>query len=288
LALLVGGCNWPWSSGEPWHEEPAPQTGASGEAPVDTYADFRLERLIEDEARLLAEFRRRGGEIAQLEKERRLRALGERYRLFVEDNPDHLYGRIIFGKFLRLVDDRERAHEQFRAADRLDPEVAVVKQQLGNYYFEKGEVTEALPYFLAARELDPEVAVYQYQVGEALAQGREALVEAGTYTRETVDRRMLAAFARAAELAPSVRDFQMRHAEAYFDVATPDWERALALWEGLAKGSDDEAEQAVIALQKARVLLELGRAEEARALARSVSQPALEQSRQRILDMAGG
>ncbi|MGF1484496.1 MAG: tetratricopeptide repeat protein [Opitutales bacterium] len=251
---------------------------------MGTFADFRLQRLIEDERRLFAEFERFPERYSDGEKERRVRAVADGYQAFIADNPENVYALILYGKLLRRVGDSEGAKVLFLRADEINPRLAVVKQQVGNYLFEEGHFVEALPWFLTALELEPEVALYHYQAGETLALAKAELLADGVYTAEALDRAMFSAFAGAVDRAPHERQYEMRLAEAYFDASNPDWSQALKLWVELEATSQSAVERAVVRLQRARVLLELGRTEEARELALSVdTEPALEPSRREVL-----
>lgn len=197
--------------------------------------------------------------------------------------PKDLESRLLYGKLLRRLGQVERAHEVFVEADRIDPNVAVVKQQLGNFLAETGEAQAAVRLFLRAIELDPEVALYHNQLGELLHHFRDTLLRTGQFSRDLLDRQMLEAFGSAVRLAPEQMAFRLRWAEAHYDVRKPDWPAALAAFDGAMVYARSEAERQAIILHRARCLKELGRLDEARALAESVDDPRLQTSRSLIL-----
>ena len=74
----------------------------------------------------------------------------------------------------------------------------------------------------------------------------------------------LAAFRRAATLAPDNLDYAFRYGEAFDDLEEPRWEEALAWWRGLRARLRLPATVQLAAVHEARVLVRLERPEEAR------------------------
>lgn len=216
--------------------------------------------------------------------ERRITELAHSYRNYLKDNPDDADAHILYGKLLRRMNQPNEAFTHFLKADELEPKVAVVKQQIGNHLAEAGEGDTALIYYLQAVELDPEVAIYQYGLGELLYSFGSDYIKEELYTRDAIDREMLKAFTKALQLDPENQDYQMRLGEAYYDQASPDWKAALLHWNKVRDKSELGIRTEIIDLHRARVMAELGRYEEAKALAESIDNPALQKSRQQVLD----
>jgi tetratricopeptide (TPR) repeat protein len=224
------------------------------------------------------------GELSQDDFERRATALSYRYDELVSRAPNDINLMILYGKFLRRVGQNRQANIFFSHVDRLSPNLAVVKQQLGNYLAEEGNYPEALTYYLKAIELEPNEAVYHYGLGELLATFHDKFVADGAFTEEKIDEEALSAFAKAVELAPDNKDFAFRHAEAYYDLKTPRWEEALALWEGIAGRTDlTRYERDASRLHRARINCELGRNKAALELVRDEVTPVLMATRARLL-----
>lgn len=224
------------------------------------------------------------GEVNQEDFERRATALSYRYDELVARVPNNVDVMILYGKFLRRVGQNYQANVLFSHADHLSPNLAVVKQQLGNYLAEQGNYPEALTYYLKAIELEPKEAVYHYGLGELLATFRDKFVADGAFTDEKIDAETLSAFAQAVELAPENKDFAFRHAEAYYDIKTPKWEEALALWTGVSERKDlSKYEKDATRLHMARINCELGRNKVALALVRDDVDPVLGATRTRLL-----
>ncbi|MEM8867081.1 MAG: hypothetical protein AAGC73_02325 [Verrucomicrobiota bacterium] len=215
--------------------------------------------------------------------ERRINELVQSYRGYLVDNPDDVNALILYGKLLRRVGEREQAFNAFLKADELDPEIAVVKQQIGTHLAEEGRGKAALPFYLQAADLAPEVGIYHFGLGQLLYQSRDDFISEGLFTRDALDREMVKAFREAALLEPDNFDFQMRLGEAYYDQASPDWKSALLHWKKMSENMTEGIDFEVITLHRARVLGKLGRAQEARELCKDVQHPKLQKSKQEVL-----
>ena len=61
-------------------------------------------------------------------------------KLSLLDNPDDINALLLFGKFLRKTGLHENAISIFLKADQINPNIAVIKQELGNFLVEKGNL----------------------------------------------------------------------------------------------------------------------------------------------------
>ena len=220
------------------------------------------------------------------ELEHRLGEIILAYGNYLSDNPDDVEALILYGKLLRRLGENERAFKVFLRADELDPAIAVVKQQIGNYLAETGNGKAALTFYLNAVDLEPEIPEYNYALGELLHGFREEFLSDQLFTRDALDREMLKAFRIAARLKPDNFDLQMRLGETYYDLANPDWKAALLHWEKLRKATSDynELRCQILDLHRARVLVQLGRSAEAGELVSEIEFPVLQPAREQILE----
>jgi len=253
-----------------------PQGQARSDANVEaTLADARLHRLQQDVEDFLLRVAERPDSFEPGEQSRTVDQFVRRFENLLAADPDYVYTFILYGKFLRRIGELDRANEVFVAANEIDPNIAVVKQQIGNYLAEQGDFVLALRYLMAAVELEPKVAVYHYQIGLLLDHFRDPLLEKTELTQSTLERNLLDAFRQAVVLAPQNRQFRVRYAEAFFDVDRPDWFQALRQWDKLAEAPESDVQAQLIALQRARVLVELDRHDDARAALARVDRPSL-------------
>lgn len=216
--------------------------------------------------------------------ERHIRRLVNAYATYLKDYPNDVDGLILYGKLLRRLGKHERAFSSFLKADELDPNIAVVKQQIGTYLAEEHKGKAALPFYLRAVELEPETPAYHFSLGQLLHVFRGEFINGEIFTTDALEREMLKAFRTAAKLAPDDFDAQMRLGEAYYDLASPDWKAALLHWNKLRKdNAEDQLRAEILDLHRARVMGKLGRKTEAHALLKSIERNSLQNSKQQVL-----
>ncbi|MCU0793629.1 MAG: hypothetical protein MUE42_12450 [Opitutaceae bacterium] len=273
LVLFVSAC----ASGplvaerSPARPAAAPVGGGSPQAVVE------LRKIVEQQKAALAE----AGEVEsadELEDLRpRLQKVVDGYEALLTKHPDFAAGWAAYGLFLchPAVEERRQAMALLLKANGLDPEVPVVKNQIGVLLAEDGRAIDALNYFLAASDLAPTEALYHFQIGLVLAEGRDQFLKSRAWTRATVDSSMISAFARAVALAPDRTDFAYRAAEAYYDLEVPRWDEAYVAWSALAARLSGPLESQTVRLHLARVRWKQGYAADARELLASVDEPRL-------------
>lgn len=297
--LLLSGCSWfSWMGLEDDEADDAARARRvtavqEAEAPAmdaprgETMADRRLRDIYEKQHELYERLSAEGKELDDPEYDRLINEVLTQYQSYLLDYPESVHGCILYGKMLRDVGQRKDANHVFLRANRLDGNIAVVKQQIGNYLAEEGEAELALAYYISAAELAPEQPIYAYQIGELLYAYRDLLVAEGALDAATAETQMLNAFARAHELDPSNRRLTQRYAEAFYDVSAPDWHRALLLWQALEGSARDPVERQWARLQEARVLIKMDRKAEARQALEDITQPSLQEARQMLHQEAG-
>ncbi|HBR94858.1 MAG TPA: hypothetical protein DEA90_11910 [Opitutae bacterium] len=215
---------------------------------------------------------------------RRINDLVQSYRSYLIEQPEDVSAYILYGKLLRRVQEYEQAFKAFLKADELDPEIAVVKQQIGNHLAEEGKGKAALTFYLRAVELAPETAVYHYTLGQLIDDFREEFIQEKIFTQDALEREMLKAFRKAAQMEPDNFDYQLRLGEAYYQLSSPDWRTALLHWKQVRKQTSTRLQGEILDLHSARVLGKLGRTQEANKLLEQVLNPALQKSKQQVLD----
>ncbi|MDR3229684.1 MAG: hypothetical protein LBT53_09860 [Puniceicoccales bacterium] len=229
-----------------------------------------------------AELRR----LPHAEKERRLTELSRRYEVLLSRRPDDAAIMVLYGKFLRLIDDRARANECFAMADRLMPNTAVIKHQLGVFAAEEGRYIAAHNLLGQAVTLEPATAIYHFHYGEFLTTYNAHLVRDNIFkTQAECSTRAQAAFRRAAELTPENKAFQWRYAESFFERDPPDYAGAFAEWGRIAAKAKTAPDREAAWLQQARALTGTGRFAEARRLLATSKTPELAASRKRLTDI---
>lgn len=216
--------------------------------------------------------------------ERHISDLIGSYSAYLLDHPKDVNALILYGKLLRRVQRYDEALNAFLKADEADPNIAVIKQQIGTHLAEKGKGKAALPFYLRAVELEPETAAYHFALGELLNTFRKDFIDEGIFTRDALEREMLKAFKKAASLETESFDLQMRLGEAYYDLSSPDWKSALLHWNRLRDSTENDLQADILDLHRARVMGKLGRTKQAVELAEQIKTVSLQKSKQQVLD----
>lgn len=275
LLLAGAGCRGP-------DPGPPPESATSL-----TLLEEKLLEVIADEQRL--------DEAAALpdaderEIQRRFQQLAREYQGIIARNPDHLESLLLYGKLLSRYGDREGAREQFLLAARIDPDIAVIHQQLSTYYAEERDHTRALAYALNAIDIEPDTAAYHFGLGQLLVAFRDDYIRDGVYSRAQVDAQMSEAFQKAAALEPDTLPLQFRYGESFYDLAAPDWKRALSHWESLQDHPQlNDLQADVVRIHRIRSLKELGREADAARIMASIERPILRQEAEKLFQADSG
>jgi tetratricopeptide (TPR) repeat protein len=178
---------------------------------------------------------------------------------------------------------RKEAAAILLKANEIDPDIALVKNELGNYLAEEGKPLDAVSYFLSAIKLEPKEPLYHYQLGMLLYEARADFIRSGEWTRDSVDHAMHEAFRRAAELAPDRVEFGYRYAESFYDLENPDWNEALKAWTGLESKAQSDLERQTMRLHEANVSLKQGKPDRAREILATVTASELQGQKQKLV-----
>jgi tetratricopeptide (TPR) repeat protein len=263
-----------------------PHLAVAADPPVrgGTLAEKTLKEIVARQRDILGRADREGEalDVAWLRGE--LQSVINSYDILIQKSPEFAPAYVAYGMLLGQVGMTREAVGILLKANRLDKEIPVVKNELARFLAEDGKLVEALPWLMAAIELEPQQPLYHYHLGKLLTEGREEFIKTGQFTRTALDRAMLEAFGRAAELAPTNFAYAYRAAEAYYDLETPQWDAALARWRQLEAGVTTPLERQTLQLHQANVLLKQGQPAAARALITGVSEPTLAKQRQTLLD----
>ncbi len=202
-------------------------------------------------------------------------AIATSYDVLIQKAPDFAPAYVAYGMFLGKTGMDRAAVVTLVKANKLDPNLALVKNQLAKHLAEAGQPLEALAYLNVAIQLAPGEPLYHYHLGQLLLAARDDFLEKAQFTRSGLDNTMLQAFARATELAPDNWEYALQHAKAYYEVEPPRWDEALALWEKLGTQAKSSALRELTWLHRARILSLTGHRDEARALVDQITSPEL-------------
>ncbi len=258
-------------------------SGTRGQA-AETLAERSLRDIVARQKAIFAQAETDKEHLDEAWLRGELQAVINSYDILIQKSPDFAPGYTAYGLLLAKVGMTKEAAAMLLKANQLDQEIPLVKNEIARLLAEDGKVTEALPWLTAAVDLDPKEPLYHYHLGKLLAEGRDDFVATGQFTRATLDKAMLEAFRKAAELAPDNVPYGYRAAEAYYDLAEPKWDDALAAWSALETKAKPGVEQQTIRLHAANVLIKLGRLDHAKALLVTVTEAPLQKQKQTLLD----
>jgi hypothetical protein len=249
----------------------------------ETMAERRLKDIVEHQKVLFSDAVTQGGALEEAGFKTQVEQLAREYESLIKDNPDFAVGYASYGYMLWKIGNRKQAVAILLKANQLDPDIPLVKNELGNYLAEEGKPLEALNYYLAAIKLEPNEPLYHYQLGMLLYEARDDFLKSGEWSRAAIDHSMQEGFRRAAELAPDRLEFTFRYAESFADMSDPDWPAAVKAWEGLEAHAQSEVERQTMRLMKANVLLNMGRNDQARRVLDTVTDPTLAVQKQKLV-----
>jgi tetratricopeptide (TPR) repeat protein len=253
-------------------------------AQSETMAERTLKRIVERQKDLFAEAAKQGDKLEQETFRVQFQSVAHEYELLLQNNPNFAAAYAAYGYMLGKVGMGEEATKILLKANQLDPDIPLVKNQLGNHLAEQGKPLQAAPYFIAAIKLAPEEPLYHYQLGTLLVEARDQFIASGEWTRVALDNAVHEAFRRAAQLAPDRFEFAYRYAESFYDLEKPDWNEALKQWSALEDKATTAIERQTMRLHAANICVKLGKPEHARALLVTVDDPALQVQKQKVLD----
>jgi tetratricopeptide (TPR) repeat protein len=253
----------------------------------ETMAERRLKDIALHQKVLFADAAEAGKDLDQAEFKTQVEQLTREYESLIRDNPDFAAGYASYGYMLWKVNLRKQAVAMLLKANELDPDIPLVKNELGNYLAEEGKPLEALNYYLSAVNLEPKEPLYHYQIGTLLYEARDDFLKSGEWSRAAIDHSMHEAFRHAAELAPDRLEFTYRYAESFYDMVEPDWDQALKAWQGLEAHAQSEVERETMRLHQANVLIYMGKKEQATKMLGTVTDPTLAAQKKKLVDQIG-
>ena len=255
------------------------------EPPVPATATAALKVLVERQRELLAEVAKKTTQAEVEELRGQLQELLFNYDDYLKKYPEVAAGYVSYAMLLSqpVVDQRKLAAAMLLKANALDPNLPLVKNQLGNYLAEEGHPLDALNYFLAAVQLAPAEPLYHYQIGVLLTEAREDFLKSGAWTRATLDQGMQDGFEQACALAPGNIAYAYRYGESFYDLERPEWSAALAFWRLLETKVSSPVEKETIRLHQANVLIHQQKFAEALAVLETVNETVLQAQKQKLV-----
>lgn len=250
---------------------------------AESMSDRALKDIITRQQSLLADAAKQGDNLDKEAFQTQVESICHEYEALLRANPKFAAAYADYGYLLSKIGMRKEASAILVKANQLDPDIPMVKNQLGNYLAEDGRPLEAVNYYLAAIKLEPNEPLYHYQLGTLLHEARDDFLKSGEWKADGLDYATFQAFKRAAELAPDRFEFVYRYGEAFYDAKNPDWAEALKVWQGLEAKAPTPIERQTMVLHEANVNIQWKRPEQAKILLATVTQPELQAQKQKLV-----
>lgn len=257
---------------------------STGQAVAETLPEKSLKEIVARQKNIFARAEAEKEHLDEAWLRGELQNVINSYDILLQKAPDFAPAYVAYGLLLGKVGMTREAVGMLIKANQLDGGIPLVKNEIARFLAEDGKIMDALPWITAAIDLAPQEPLYHYHLGKILAEGRDDIIASGQFTRAKLDANMLQAFKRGAELAPDNFAYAYRAAEAYYDLAEPQWTEALATWTALEERAKPGVEQQTIRLHAANVLIKLDRTDHARALLASITEQPLLKQKQTLLD----
>ncbi|MCC6415255.1 MAG: hypothetical protein IT582_05045 [Opitutaceae bacterium] len=249
----------------------------------ETLAERGLRQLVERQRTLLAAAAKAGDNFDEPAFTTQMQQLCQAYESFLRDNPGFAAGYAAYGYLLGKIGMEREGVVMLLKANQYDPDIPLVKNQIGNYLAEHGKPLEAVNYYLAAIKLAPKEPLYHFQLGTLLHNSRDIFIKSGEWTADGIDNAMHEGFRKAAELGPDRFEYAYRYGESFYDLSHPDWDQALAVWAGLEERATTEIERQTMRLHAANVCLKAGKTAHAEALLASISLTELAAQKEKLV-----
>ncbi|CAM3040527.1 hypothetical protein [Rariglobus hedericola] len=253
--------------------------------PAPSKATQELRVLVERQRDLLAKAAEKTTQAEVEDMRSQFQELVFNFDDYLKKYPNEAAGYVSYALLLNqpVLDERKRAAALLLKANKLDSNLPLVKNQLGNYLAEEGKPLDALNYYLAAVKLAPAEPLYHYQIGTLLTEAREDFIKSGAWTRATVDQAMQEAFEQASACAPGNTAYAYRYGESFYDLERPEWSAALAFWREFEGKVGTPLEKETVRLHQANVLIHEQKFADARTLLATVKEPALQAQKQKLV-----
>ncbi len=252
-------------------------------AESETMPERSLRQIVERQKQVLAEAEKQGESLDEEALRTQAQSIAHDYDRLLAQSPNFAAAYASYGYFLGKVGMQKESIGMLLKANQLDPDIPLVKNQIGNYLAETGKPIDAAQYFLAAIKLAPNEPLYHYQLGRLLTVGRDAFLKSGEWTRAALDHAMQNAFRRASELAPDNFDYAYAYAMSFYDLENPNWEEALKRWGALEEKANTPIERQTMRLHAANVFVKMDKLDHAKALLDTIDVPELQAQKAKVV-----
>ena len=187
------------------------------------------------------------------------------YETFIAQHTNHVGALVAYASFLGDIGDEEGNRNYLERALEIDKADPAIWNNLANYYGHRGPVKKAFSYYEKAIELDPNEPVYYHNFGTTVFLFRTDVKEYYDINEQQVFDKALGLYSNAMRLSPTDFPLASDIAQTYYGIKPPRTEAALTAWTNAFNLANDEIEREGVQAHFARIKLNVGRFDEARA-----------------------
>lgn len=216
--------------------------------------------------------------------EARLAVVRKEYEDFLQKHPDHARAHIAYGSFLSDAQDEEAARKHYEIALQLDPKNPAAWNDLANLYSHTGPVSKMFEFYGKAIDLNSNEPVYYENLATVVYLYR---TDARAYYHLTNDEpvfdKALHLYEKALALDPTNFPLATELAETYYGIRPTRTDAALNAWTNALNIATTQLEREGVYIHFARFKLNAGRFAEAHEDLARVSDPTLDELKNRLL-----
>ena len=231
----------------------------------DDAAQAEADKWIRDNA----EFAAKGGGTSAPELNKkileRFAPVRKGYEKFIEQHTNHVGALVAYASFLNDIGDEEGQRNYLERALEIDKTDPAIWNNLANYYGHRGPVKKAFSYYEKAIELDPSEPVYHHNFGTTVFLFRKDVKEYYDINEQQVFDKALGIYSNAMRLSPNDFPLASDVAQTYYGIKPSRTEDALRAWTNAFNIANDNIEREGVHTHFARIKLNSGRFDEARA-----------------------
>ena len=232
---------------------------------ADDAAQAEVDKWIRDNA----EFAAKGGGVPNPELNKkiieRFAPVRKGYEKFIEQHTNHVGAMVAYASFLHDIGEEEGERNYLERALEIDKTDPAIWNNLANYYGHRGPVKKAFSYYEKAIELNPDEPIYYHNFGTTVFLFRKDVKEYYDVNEQQVFDKALGLYSNAMRLAPTDFPLASDVAQTYYGIKPPRTEDALRSWTNAFNIANDEIEREGVHTHFARIKLNAGRFDEARA-----------------------
>jgi tetratricopeptide (TPR) repeat protein len=250
----------------------------------DDTAMADIDKMIQDNAEAVKHGTGVSNQTLNDRIEQKLGTVRQEYEDFLRKHPDHARAHIAFGSFLNDAKDEDAAKTEFQKALQLDPNNAAGWNDLANTYSHTGPTSKMFEDYQKAIDINPREPVYYENLATVVYVYRKDAQEYYHLTNDTpVFDKAMHLYEQAFALDPTNFALASELAESYYGIKPTRTDDALNAWTNALKIATTEVEQQGVYIHFARFKLNAGRFDEARADLSRVTDPQLDDLKNRLV-----